>query len=64
VTVVSLHRPHFRPVGIPPITRLRDGVAAWSALIARSRQTSLDYRRAGTMSARREVLARFAAPRA
>ena len=59
MTVLSLERLHLRPTGTPFSSRVRGGFTAWSALVARSVETSRDYDRAGTMSARRKVLASF-----
>lgn len=59
MTALSLERLHLRPAGTPFTTRARNGFAGWSALVARSVQTSRDYDRAGTMSARQKVLAQF-----
>ena len=61
MTVITLQRLHLRPAGAPAMTHLREGIATWSALVTRSRQTALDYQRAGTMSARQRVLAEFVA---
>lgn len=59
MTVLSLERLHLRPAGTPFTARVRDGFDAWSALVARSRQAALDYDRAGSTSARQQVLASF-----
>ncbi len=59
MTSLTLERLHFRPAGIPAARRLRNGLAAWSALVARSVQVSRDYDRAGTSTARQKVLAQF-----
>ena len=59
MTVLSLERLHLRPAGAPLTTRLRNGFAAWSTLVARSVETSRAYDRAGTMSDRQKVLAQF-----
>jgi hypothetical protein len=59
MTTLSLERLHPRSARRPFTTRLRNGVAAWSALVARSVQAARDYDRAPTTSARQKVLAQF-----
>jgi hypothetical protein len=59
MTVLSIERLNLRPASTP-LGRLRDGFAAWSALVARSVQASREYDRAPTTSARQKVLAQFA----
>ena len=59
MTSLSLERLQLRPVGTPAARRLRNGLATWSALVARSVEASRDYDRAGTSSARQKVLAQF-----
>ena len=60
MTVLTLDRLHLRPAGATAVTtRVRDGVAAWSALVAHSVRTAHDYDRAPTTSARQKVLAQF-----
>jgi hypothetical protein len=60
MTVLSLERLNVRPDGTPLARRLHNGLTAWSALVARSVETSRAYAAAPTMSARRQVLAQFA----
>ncbi|MDP9429020.1 MAG: hypothetical protein M3Q47_09165 [Actinomycetota bacterium] len=60
MTTLSLERLHLRPTGTPVLRRLRSGLAAWSALVSRSIETSQAYDRAPTTSARQKVLAQFA----
>jgi hypothetical protein len=60
MTVLSLERLNLRPASTPLGRRVRDGFAAWSALVARSVQASREYDRAPTTSARHKVLAQFA----
>ncbi|MDP9391019.1 MAG: hypothetical protein M3P89_06465 [Actinomycetota bacterium] len=59
MTTLSLERLHLRPVGSPAARRLRNGMAPWSALVARSVQASRDYDAAATASVRHKVLAQF-----
>jgi hypothetical protein len=60
MTSLSLERLHLRPTGTSSIRRFRDGVAAWSALVARSVEASRAYDLAPTTSARHKVLTQFA----
>lgn len=59
MTTLSLERLHIRSAGTPFSVRLRNGAMAWSALVARSIETSRAYDRAPTTSARQKVLAQF-----
>jgi len=59
MTVLSLERLNVRPDGTPLARRLHNGLTAWSALVARSVETSRAYSAAPTMSARQKVLAQF-----
>jgi hypothetical protein len=58
MTTLSLERLHLRPS--TPFTRVRTGLAAWSALVTRSIEAARAYDRAPTTSARHKVLAQFA----
>ena len=58
MTTLSLERLHVRPAGLT--SSLRNGLQAWSALVARSVEASRAYDRAPTTSARHKVLAQFA----
>ena len=60
MTTLSLERLHLPTGSAPLVRRLRDGAAAWNALVARSVETSRAYDAAPTTSARHLVLARFA----
>ena len=59
MTTLSLERLHLPTGAASPVRRLRNGVAAWSALVARSVETSRAYDAAPTTSARQRVLAQF-----
>ena len=57
MTTLSLERLHLRPAAFP--ARVRKGLAAWSALVARSVEASQAYDHAPTANARQKVLAQF-----
>ena len=59
MTALNFERLRLRPAGTPFTPRVRNGLAAWSALLAHSMETSRAYDRAGTTSARQKVLASF-----
>ncbi len=59
MTTLSLERLHLPTGEASLVRRLRNGAAAWSALVARSVETSRAYRAAPTTSARQKVLAQF-----
>jgi len=60
MTSLSLERLHLRPTGTSAARRVRDGLAAWGALVSRSVEASRAYDRAPTTSARHRVLVQFA----
>ncbi len=59
MTTLTLERLHVPTGGASLVRRLRNGAAAWSALVARSVQASRDYDAAATASVRHKVLAQF-----